>query len=352
MKTLADSDIEKLIYRILLGYYYIFIDNIRYKIVYPTLALKYEAQLLYDEIIENNKYDKRLLTQEEIDKYLKIHKFWNQNQEQELEKTKKILDDFKVDLYLNYTNEKKKENIKNKIKAINNTIEELYALKNTMGHLSIENHALSIKNEYIIINTIYYEDELYFKTYDAENCDSRVLQNFVTEIVNNSVDPSMLKQVAKSNIWKSYGNICDLKVDFNVNDDYRHLIGLYKMFDNVRQHPECPTEDIINDDDALDGWFIHQHQKAEKEKKKNAILDRVGGNTKKAGEVFVLTEDIKERNSIYDLNDLTTRQNIKELIAVGKQNPEAKIPWQDLSFVQRDLKKQVQDKFSTKKGSL
>jgi hypothetical protein len=350
MKILAQSDIEKLIYRILLGYYYIFIDNIKYKITYPTLQLKYDSQILYDEIIENNKFDKRFLTQDEIDLYLRIYNFWNKKKEEELEKTKKILDDLKIDLYLNYRNEKKKESIKSKIKAIDKSLEELYALKNTMSHLSIENYAMSIKNEYLIINTIYFKDKLFFKNTDTNNCDNKLLQSFIREIVEYTLDPSILRQVAKSDLWKSYANICDLKVDFNVNDDYRHLIGLYKMFDNVRQHPECPTEDIINDDDALDGWFIYQHQKAEKEKKKNAILDKVGGNTKKAGEVFLLTDDVTERNDIYDLNDLNTRQNIKEIIAIGKNNPEAKVAWQDLGFVQRDLKQKVQEKISTRKG--
>jgi hypothetical protein len=347
---LAHSEIEKLLYRILLGYYYIIIDNNKYKIIYPTLQLKYEAQLLYDEIIDNNKYDKRLLTSEEIEKYLKLHGFWNKSKDEEFEKAKKILEDLKVDLYLNYTNEKKRVSVKSKIKAINKSLDDLYNLKNSMSHLSIENHAMSIKNEYIIMNTIYLNDKLYFTNYDENKCESRILQNFIREIVENTIEPSTLRQIAKSDVWRSYSNICDLKADFNVNDDYRHLIGLHKMFDNVKQHPECPSEDIINDDDALDGWFIYQHQKAEKEKKKNSILDKVGGNTKKAGEVFVVTDDITERNDIYDLNDLNTRQNIKELIAIGKQHPDAKIPWQDLSFVQRELRQKVQEKTLTKKG--
>jgi hypothetical protein len=49
-------NIDKILYRILLGYYFVKIENVTYKIIYPSMKLKYESEILYDSIIEDNKF--------------------------------------------------------------------------------------------------------------------------------------------------------------------------------------------------------------------------------------------------------------------------------------------------------
>ena len=89
----------------------------------------------------------------------------------------------------------------------------------------------------------------------------------------------------------------------------------------------------------MDGWFIFQGRKSEKEKKKNAILDRVGGNIKNAGEVFLMTSDQQETKDIYSLNDPETNRNIEEIKKLHKEK--GSVPWQELPFVKRQLQEQV-----------
>ena len=43
------------------------------------------------------------------------------------------------------------------------------------------------------------------------------------------------------------------------------------MYDNIQESMDCPTEDVINDDDMLDGWFIVQNRKREKDKKEKDV---------------------------------------------------------------------------------
>jgi uncharacterized Fe-S cluster-containing protein len=124
----------------------------------------------------------------------------------------------------------------------------------------------------------------------------------------------------------------------DINDDYRHLIGLHKMYDNARQHQESPSEDIIKDDDALDGWFLHQNRKAEKEKKKNAILGKVGDKNKNKDEIFLITNDAKESQEIFSVNDDKGKQQIQEMIAASQQK---ETKWQDLNFVKENVKQEI-----------
>lgn len=335
---------DKILYRILLGYYYISIQDKQYKILYPSMDIKYQAEILFDKIIEDNKFDKRLLTEREIEVYLKVNSIWKPENQTILEESKKLLDETKVNLYLNYSNETNKTTLKKQIKDVSLKINKLLIDKNSMNYLGIKDHALSIKNEFIIMNTIYdSNNKLVFNNPEKDSHEHQKLQIFIREIVDRSLDINILRELVKSEIWKSYASCFNLQKDsYEINDDYRYLVGLHRMYENVRQHPECPSEEVIEDDDALDGWFLYQNKKAEKEKKKNSIMSKVRGNIKNAGEVFLITDDLKETKDIYDLNDTTSRHNIKEMMSMAKQNQDLDIKWNDISFVQRDLRQKAQ----------
>jgi hypothetical protein len=143
-----------------------------------------------------------------------------------------------------------------------------------------------------------------------------------------------LRKIARSDIWKSYYNDNGIYANgvINTNDDYRNLVNLTKMYESIKQHPECPTEDIISDDDALDGWFLLQKDKSTKEKQKNQVLDRVRGNKiKDAKELFIITQDKQETDQIFGLNDPKTMRDIKNSVELAKQK--GKVSWTDLEHV-------------------
>ena len=66
---------------------------------------------------------------------------------------------------------------------------------------------------------------------------------------------------------------------------------------------EAPSEEVINDDDMLDGWFIVQNRKREKDKKEKDVDSTLGANAGK-DEVFVMArpEDKERLKSIKDMN--------------------------------------------------
>jgi len=139
-------------------------------------------------------------------------------------------------------------------------------------------------------------------------------------------------------LWRSYYTEHGLFEQPSIyqNDDQRHLVKLTQMYDSVKQHPEAPTEDVIEDDDALDGWFLYQKEKSKQEKTKNQVLDKIGGNSKinKAGEVFVITNDQQEFRTINNLNDPKTKQDIARTRQIAKQK--GSVSWTDLDHVIQD----------------
>ena len=49
MSQNQDANLEYYLYRIISGYYLIDIQNIRYKVIYPTVDIKYQAEQIYRE---------------------------------------------------------------------------------------------------------------------------------------------------------------------------------------------------------------------------------------------------------------------------------------------------------------
>lgn len=333
-------NLEKILYRIILGYYYIEINDQIYKVITPSLDIKYRAEILFDKTIEDNKYDKRWLNDDEIKYYLLINNIWMDKDDKRIKEVEKIIEDNKIDLFKNFSNSKTKNKLKKDIQSLKKSLNKLYSRKKTLDYLGIHDYALSIKNEFIVMNCVYDErNHLVFDRSETD-CDFSKLQSFVKEIIDASISVEDMKTLVKSSLWRSYSACCDFNRDIlNINDDYKYLINLHKMYDNARQHPEAPSEDIIEDDDALDGWFLFQNRKAEKEKKKQSALSKF--DNKKFGQHnFIFAENQEEANTINELNDDEEKIFAKQLIEYSKNNPGAK--WQDIPVIRRQLEQELE----------
>jgi hypothetical protein len=75
------------------------------------------------------------------------------------------------------------------------------------------------------------------------------------------------------------------------------------MYDSAYEHPDCPDDEILNDDDAFDGWLIRERRKSEKDKGRKMVDDLVGGRHGGASEVFVLAKGKKDAARIEAAND-------------------------------------------------
>ena len=64
------------------------------------------------------------------------------------------------------------------IESLKKILSQLYNKKNSFNHLSIEDHATSVKNEFIISNTIYDSKNNLVINYN-DNLDYIILQNFI-----------------------------------------------------------------------------------------------------------------------------------------------------------------------------
>ena len=177
--------------------------------------------------------------------------------------------------------------------------------KNTFYQNTREGYALSEKVSWIIKNTTYYKDKLYdFK---------HVSLNYVIDEWQNSIlSENIIRELAREEPWKSLWTTREnsrAKL-FNISDNeeltsnQKHLLIWSQVYDNIQESMDCPTDDVIKDDDLLDGWFVIQAKKREKDRLEKEFEEKNNNDKiKNASEVYIMANP-NEKNSIEKINAL------------------------------------------------
>ena len=107
------------------------------------------------------------------------------------------------------------------------------------------------------------------------------------------------------------------------------------MYDNIQESMECPSEKVIEDDDALDGWFIEQRRKNEREKAVGVIEDSIQNDKiKNSHEVLVFADNKTDAQTIHDMNST----NAKAVKLERKQTLKEKGSAVDLDFADQKMR--------------
>jgi hypothetical protein len=230
--------------------------------------------------------------------------------------------------------------IKKNIEHIKKELNKILAVKHNFYNHTLEGYANLIKNEYIVCQTLYKNNKLVFdfNNKTSSKCYSDY-NGLVQQIETLSISLSDIKKLARSAIWKSYwsanknhsifnGSVCDW------NDDQRTLFKISQMYDNIYEHPQCPDDIIIDDEDMLDGWMIVQ-QREQSKLKKQKDLESSNNKIKNANEVFLFPKTQEEFSDVINLNSDESKMAIKEKMSFIQEKKSAKE--HELPDVQRDI---------------
>jgi len=75
---------------------------------------------------------------------------------------------------------------------------------------------------------------------------------------------------------------------------------------------ECPPDEIIADNHAIDGWFIEQHEERKKRQKEKNTEERFGRfNGNNDQEIFLMANEKGDIQDIYNMNDAQSKHIIE-----------------------------------------
>ena len=348
---MSKIDIEKALYRIIQG-------RLRYKVrdglvLYihePTPELIYESYDIYDETYDQA-YWRGVYVKEEIFPILLENNYWSPLDDKEAEKVQKEIEDKKLEAFKEFVHKKKVNAIKREIFRLEKKWQNLYLKKNSLDHITCAGCAELTRNQWLISKTTKFPDG---SLYDWKEASIPSATNYRA---SSAIPQEMYRSVARSDAWRGMwgaGKGTEIfGVPFSrITQEQARLCMYARMYDNVSESPEAPIEEIIEDDICLDGWFISQKREQDKQKKKNQVDGMISNDKiKNSGEVFVMAQDNKDAQEIYNLNDGLARNTVKQRQS-QIEGKEDMMNFKELSDVKQDIGIQRQQQFSQslKKG--
>ena len=108
------------------------------------------------------------------------------------------------------------------------------------------------------------------------------MQRFLNFLQSNIITTEEFREIARTDPFRSRWSLLKTNVfDFEILTGEQTSLCMYcRMYDNVYEHPEKPTEQVIDDDDMLDGWFAKQRKQMEEDKQRKE-LEKVSGMDEK-----------------------------------------------------------------------
>lgn len=327
---MQNYECELLIYRI--SSRYLKFDNL--EIRYPTLNTLYEAQEIYNETVKSSE---GVMCDDDILLEMLNRDLITQYEDNQLEDVlPKHLEQWKMDLYENFNNEEERARIKKYISVVKNELNSLFIKKHAYDHLTIHGVATFSKWYYIIENSTFKNNEKY------DFGDKKIAS--VLEFYNrNVVTEEMIRQIARTEPWRSIwsagkknGQIFPYTA-VELTDDQRRLINWSGLYDNIQEYDDCPSEEIIDCDDALDGWLLKKKKERDSKKNESSYKNKIE-KFKPNAEVFIPTSNKQEARKIYDLNNQQNRNIINNrLDLINKSKGDVR----DLDFADVKLQARI-----------
>jgi hypothetical protein len=248
--------------------------------------------------IFSNTYDRCLdsgvMTEEQMEQWMIATRLLPFDFKKLVSNFNKEIDNQKLSLYKSRANTKKVNQIRYLLNELRSELLKLARPKSEFSQNTCEFIAHLDQRMYILRCTTMYGK----KKYTGSNF-TKIFEIWQDSLLSEKT----IRELARCYSWKSIWNIYKFNkvgtlfkkhgrrnTELTVNQ--KNILTWSNIYDNVAESMDCPSEDVINDDDMLDGWFIDQKNKREKESKKDIISDKIkSGKINNSNHVFVVAND-------------------------------------------------------------
>lgn len=283
--------------------------------IYPlTLDQSFKSCQIYQKAYDKA-FSEEIMTEEDMDQWMMENELWTLHDNKKEEGLKKDIERLKVEIYNARDNTMLANNLRKYIRAGESQLTAHLNKKYIYHQNTCEGIASAERLAWIIKNTTYFNGKLY-------NFEEVSLQYVVDEWQSHFLSESKSRELARNDPWKSlwitressgyklFANPPNTELTYN----QKNILIWSQMYDNIQESMECPNKEVIDDDDMLDGWFIIQHQKREKDRiEKEFESNTKNEKIKNASEVFVVStkEKVEKINTMNDMNAQIIKQQRK-----------------------------------------
>lgn len=299
----------------------------------------------YDEALENG-----LMTYADIQGYMETNGLWTKDDEEALKRYKNKIDNKKLKMYENRT----KKPFLNKERRSLRILEAKY-FQHASKQDALQTQSCEAQAENTRLDFMLRKHSLWNNKPIPPDLDNNIL---IRAYNKSQYSDTLIRELARTEPWRSLwvsSQKVDFKLFFNKDDEdinlnQRSIILWSNTYDNIAEAYEPPSEDVIADDDLLDGWFIYTRRKREREQKQKELDEKVSPRGKDANETFVMVNkeegyDIDTINSMNDPSSVVTQQ--RRLAQLAK---EKSVSYEKLVDVQDQAHAQAMNEAKRRSG--
>ena len=277
--------------------------DIALEIIPLTIDQSFKSCQVYQDAYEVA-LSEDMMTEEDVNNWMMENELWTMHDDKHADGIKDNIEKLKIEIYNSRKDKKTANRIRSYIRSGESQLSSHLNKKYLYHQNTCEGVASTERLMWIIKNTTYHDNKLY----DFSDVS---LQYVVDEWQSHFLSESKLRDLARNDPWKSlwitrensklslFANPQNTELTYN----QKNLLIWSQMYDNIQESLECPDKEVIEDDDMLDGWFILQNKKREKERLEKEFENETNNEKiKNASEVFIVSN--KDRASkINDMND-------------------------------------------------
>lgn len=334
---------ENLINRIISDLDIFYHNNTKYYLCTPSKEIRALSYHIYDEFYNDNLFAE-WLSEEEAAMKIRILN-GNKDLKEVIKNLNESIDNYKLNLFREFFVDKKRQKLKKDLVLIKNKLGHFLNIQHSLDYLTLNGYATMIKTQFLAAMSICtLEKKPIFHPDDFLTIDYSLVDKVIRHWNENRITHEEFRELARTEPWRSYSSA--RKEDafgvapIDLNDEQRTLLLYTKMYEGVYNHPECPSDELIEDDDALDGWMIDNKKRVEREKNQRAIDKKLGDKHKDATEVFLPAESKEQIKKIEELNDTQAKMTKMQRNALLKQK--GKVKEADMPDVKQELQMKSQ----------
>ncbi len=320
--------------RIRNGKYRIQIFKQELEILSPTIEDEYYINKAYMDGMESS-LDEGFKTNEEMVFWMVEKNLWSYNEDADLKMYQQKVKDLKIDIYNARNSIKSRERVRSEIRNTELEVSKLNQKKSAYYNNTCEGIATVEKISEFLKRCTFCKGELYdFEELPVDLVSSKYYSLFLAE--------QQIRELARNEPWRTIWSLNDTNSVslFNnggreLSHDQKNIMVWSKMYDNVQESMDCPQDDIIKDDDMLDGWLLVQGKKRDEERSKSEV-DNLNPKVAGAQEVYLMANSKQDRRRIDSLNSFESSVIKKQREQVIKSKGSAS----QLDFADEKLKAQ------------
>jgi hypothetical protein len=291
---MTDRERYKCVYQIIAGGCECIVGDRTLTFQQPSAVETYKAEEIYDSTFRRASLLGIMDGDGALHRLLDMN-LWTIEKQQKLDETPDKIENAKLRLYNNYVAFKPTDRIRNELAHHRKVLDDLSDKRGVLDSYTAESLASFARNQYLAC--VGYGIDFF-------NDDYAIILKASEAFMKSIIAEDIIRMLARTDPWRTLWHTAKdgsqlfgaPAANFTVNQ--RALVSWAKFFDSIHESMECPENDIIDDDDLLDGWLLSQKQKREEDRHfcAGAVVRRCG--TSRRHEYYT-SQDIQEASLRY-----------------------------------------------------